>query len=96
MLDAWEKNRYVVNEFKGEIFCSGQKIWIDHAVNRAGHRRLFDVMERCDGTRTTADIAVELQIPFQAVWEIVSLLLDRQLVRLSPKPASTLPKGLKM
>jgi len=91
MLDAWEKNRYVLNEFKGEIFCSGQKIWIDAAVNRAGHRRLFDVMERCDGTRTTADIAVELQIPFQAVWEIVSLFLDRQLVRLSPKPSATAP-----
>jgi aminopeptidase-like protein len=87
MLDAWEKNRYVVNEFKGEIFCSGQKIWIDPAVNPEGYRCLFDVMERCDGTRTTADIAVELQIPFHVVWEIVSLLLDRQLVRLSLKPA---------
>jgi len=86
MLDAWEKNRYVVNEFKGEIFCSGQNIWIDPTVNRAGHDSLFKIMERCDGTRTTADIAVELQIPFQAVWEIISLLLDRQLVRLSPKP----------
>ncbi|MCU0615235.1 MAG: DUF4910 domain-containing protein, partial [Desulfobacterales bacterium] len=91
MLAAWEKNRYVVNEFKGEIFCSGKKIWIDPAVNRAGHRCLFDVMERCDGTRTTADIAIELQIPFQSVWDIVSLLLDRQLVRLSPRPTSTSP-----
>jgi hypothetical protein len=52
---------------------------------------LFDVMERCDGTRTTADIAFELQIPFQSVWEVVSLLLDRQLVRLNPKPASSAP-----
>lgn len=91
MLDAWEKNCYIVNEFKGEIFCSGQKIWIDPAVNRSGHRCLFDVMERCDGTRTTADIAIELQIPFQAVWEIVSLLLDRHLVRFSPKPVSLIP-----
>ena len=91
MLDAWEKNRYVVNEFKGEVFCSGQNIRIDFDSNRAGHRRLFDVMERCDGSRTTADIALELQIPFQAVWEIVRLLLDRRLVRLSPKPASTAP-----
>ena len=92
MLAAWEKNRYVVNEFKGEIFCSGQNIWIDHAVNWAGHRRLLDVMMRCDGTQTIADIAIVLQIPFQAVWEIVRLLLDRQLVRLSPKPAPTTPQ----
>jgi aminopeptidase-like protein len=91
MLAAWEKDRYVVNEFKGEIFCSGNKIWIDPAVNPEGYRCLFDVMERCDGTRTTTDIAVELQLPFQAVWEIVSVLSDRQLVSLSPKPAPTAP-----
>lgn len=91
LLGAWENNMYVVNQFKGEIFCSGKGIWIDQAENHAGHRRLFDVMERCDGTRTTADIALELQAPFQEVWEIVNLLQDRQLVRLSPKPASTSP-----
>lgn len=91
MLDAWEKNRYVVNEFKGEVFCSGQKIWVDHALDRAGHRRLFDVMERCDGTRTTADIAFELKISFESAWEIVSLLRNKQLVSLSSKPVSTVP-----
>jgi aminopeptidase-like protein len=91
MLDAWEKNRYVVNRFKGEIFCSGLGIWIDHSKNRAGHRRLFDVMERCDGTRTIADIAVELRIPFESVWEIVSLLQNKQLVSLVSKPVSTVP-----
>jgi aminopeptidase-like protein len=91
MLAAWENNRYVLNEFKGEIFCSGQKLWIDPAVNGAGHRSLFDVMERCDGTRTPADMAVELQIPFQTVWEIVSLLLERRLVRLSSQPAPATP-----
>ena len=93
MLHAWENNRFVVNEFKGEIFCSGHKLCIDHTENPDGHRRLFAVMERCDGTRTTADIALELRISFQSVWEIVSLLLDRQLVRLSPRPASPAPAG---
>lgn len=92
LLAAWDKNRYVVNHFKGEIFCSGQKIWIDPAANPEGHRRLFDIMERCDGTRTAADIAIELQIPFQAVWDIVSLLLERQLVGLSLKPVPSIAK----
>jgi aminopeptidase-like protein len=94
MLDAWEKNHYVVNEFKGEVFCFGQNIWIDPAVNAAGHRSLFDVMERCDGTRTPADMASELQIPFQTVWEIVSLLLERRLVRLASQPAAPAPAGI--
>jgi aminopeptidase-like protein len=91
MLDAWDKNSYVVNDFKGEIFCSGQAIWIDRTLNPEGHKCLFDIMERCDGTRTTADIATELQVPFQAVWEIVSLFVNRRLAYLSPKPVSTAP-----
>ena len=72
MLRAWESNQYVVNHFKGEIFCSGYGIWIDYRTNPEGHRRLFEIMERCDGEHTVADIAVELDISFQAVWEVVS------------------------
>ena len=57
MLEAWEQNQYVVNRFKGEIFCSGYGIWIDYRVNPEGHRRLFEIMEHCDGDHTVADIA---------------------------------------
>jgi aminopeptidase-like protein len=53
--------------FKGEIFCSGHGIWIDYRTNPEGHRRLFEIMERCDGERTVADIAAELDVPFQAL-----------------------------
>jgi aminopeptidase-like protein len=91
LLWALEKNHFVVNQFKGEIFCSGFKIWIDPEMNPEGYNRLFEVMEKCDGTRRTADIATELQISFQAVWEVVEVLLDKQLVRLNPTPASTEP-----
>ena len=67
LLEAWENNQYVVNNFKGEIFCSGYGIWIDYRLNPEGHRRLFEIMERCDGEHTIADIAGELEISFQAV-----------------------------
>mgnify|MGYP001051795259 CR=1 FL=1 len=80
LLDAWEKNQYIVNKFKGEIFCSGYGIWIDYRINPQGHRRLFEIMERCDGERTVADIASELNIPFQSVWEIAALLAEKDLV----------------
>jgi aminopeptidase-like protein len=80
LLQAWERNQYVVNDFKGEIFCSGYGIWIDYRTNPEGHRRLFEIMERCDGSRTLADIAAELQIPFQAVWEVAELLREKKLV----------------
>jgi len=91
LLRAWENNQYVVNLFKGEIFCSGHNIWIDHQTNPAGHRRLFEIMERLDGSRTVADIAVELDISFQAAWEVVSLLVERGLADLSRKPHPTSP-----
>ena len=91
LIDAYERNRYVVNNFKGEIFCSGYGIWIDHQTNPQGHRRLFEIMERCDGGRTVADIARELNISFASVWEIVALLESKGLVWLSRAPHPTIP-----
>jgi len=91
MLHAFERNAYVVNNFKGEVFASGHGIWIDYRVNPEGHRRLFEIMERCDGERTVADIATELNVPFQAVWEIVAQLAEKELVWLSPAPHPTDP-----
>jgi aminopeptidase-like protein len=92
LIEAWERNQYVVNKFKGEVFCSGYGIWIDYRLNPEGHRRLFDIMERCDGERTVADIAYELNISFQAVWEVVDLLQEKGLVWLSRTPHPTSPK----
>jgi aminopeptidase-like protein len=91
LIQAWENNQYIVNRFKGEIFCSGYGIWIDYRTNPEGHRRLFEIMERCDGEHTVADIASELGIPFQAVWEIASLLKEKNLVWLSRTPVPTDP-----
>ena len=93
LLQAWERNAYVVNNFKGEIFCSGYGIWIDYRVNPEGHRRLFEIMERCDGEHTPADIAVELGIAFQAVWEVVAQLKAKDLVWFSRTPQPTTPRS---
>ncbi|HEX7973820.1 MAG TPA: DUF4910 domain-containing protein, partial [Anaerolineales bacterium] len=92
LIQAWERNQYVINRFKGEVFCSGYGIWIDYRVNPEGHRRLFEIMERCDGEHTIADIAAELGISFQAVWEVVSLLESKELVWLSRTPQPTDPR----
>ena len=86
LLQAWERNQFVVNQFKGEIFASGYGIWIDYRLNPEGHRRLFEIMERCDGSRTVADIATELNLSFQAVWDVVSLLEEKDLVCFSRTP----------
>jgi len=91
LIDAWENNQYIVNRFKGEVFCSGYGIWIDYRINPDGHRRLFEIMERCDGAHTVADIATELSISFQSVWEVVALLKSKELVWLSRTPHPTDP-----
>lgn len=91
LIQAWERNCYVVNQFKGEIFCSGHGIWVDYHQNPEGHRRLFDIMERCDGERTVADIASKLDISFQATWEVVDLLRAKGLVHFARQPQPTTP-----
>ncbi len=91
MLQAFERNAYVVNRFKGEVYASGYGIWIDYRQNPEGHRNLFRIMERCDGAHTVADIALELDIPFQAVWEIIQRFAEKGLVEFSPHPQPTDP-----
>jgi aminopeptidase-like protein len=94
MIQAWENNYYLVNRFRGEIFCSGYGIWVDYRVNPEGHRRLFEIMERCDGEHTVADIAAELDISFQAVWEVADLLHQKDLVAFSRSPQPTTPRRI--
>jgi len=89
MAAAFDRNAFVVNHFKGEVFASGYGIWIDYRVNPEGHRNLFRIMERCDGTRTVADIALDLEISFQAVWEILATFAEKGLVSFSPTPQPT-------
>ena len=91
LIQAWERNQYVINRFKGEIFCSGYGIWVDYRANPEGHRRLFEIMERCDGKHTVADIAFELDVSFQSVWEVIAMLQEKGLVRLSRTPHPTDP-----
>ena len=92
LLDTWGKNQYVINRFKGEVFCSGYGIWIDYRSHPEGHQNLFQIMERCDGERTVADIAHELKLSFQSVWEVVQLLTENGLVQLSWQPQPTTPR----
>jgi aminopeptidase-like protein len=92
LIEAWENNQYVVNQFKGEVFCSGYGIWIDYRVDPEGHRLLFRIMEYCDGAHTVADIAGELKTTFQTVWNVVCLLHSKGLVSFSRMPQPTNPR----
>lgn len=86
-----EDRRYVVNHFKGEVFASGYDLWVDYREDAEGHKRLFEIMERCDGSRTVADIAVELNAAYEDVWQVIKKLLDKDLVSLSDFPQDSDP-----
>lgn len=91
LISAFDRNRYIVNHFKGEVFASGYGLWVDYKSDAAAHKRRFEIMDRCDGTRRPADIAVELGLSFQAVWEVTEKLLEKKLIALGPTPISTDP-----
>jgi aminopeptidase-like protein len=87
-----EQNRFVVNHFKGEIFAADYPgIWVDYRQDREGHKRRFEIMDRCDGTRTSADIANELNLSVEVVWDTVEIFLGHHLVSLSDVPQPTDP-----
>jgi aminopeptidase-like protein/aminoglycoside N3'-acetyltransferase len=71
MLDTLEANRVPVNRFQGEVFCSRFGIHVDWYQDREGHQAFFSIMDRLDGTRSLADIARELKIPFESVRRVV-------------------------
>lgn len=91
MLAAFDHNRYVVNKFQGEVFASGYDLWVDYKADAAGHKRRFEIMDRCDGTRRPADIANELGLSFQDVWQVVEKLFEKDLVLLSDTSQPTDP-----
>ncbi len=94
LIEAWEQNCYVVNKFMGEIFLSGFGIWIDYLSNPEGSLHLFEIMERCDGEHTVADIAMELDISFDVVWDVISCFEQKGLVSFSRFLQSTNPRNI--
>jgi len=89
LINAFDRNRYVVNHFKGEVFASGIGIWVDYREDPIRHKLMFEIMERFDGSRRPADVARELNVPFQTVWELAEKLLEKKLVSLIdfPRPS---------
>jgi aminopeptidase-like protein/aminoglycoside N3'-acetyltransferase len=80
MLDNIENNYYVVNKFKGRVFCSRYGIYIDHQVNPAGNKKFFQVMDLIDGTRSVADIAQQCGLSFGECLDVLGILKRHNLI----------------
>jgi len=86
MIDNLERTNYVINKFKGEVFCSKYGIHIDFYKNPKGHAKLFNVMDRIDGTTTVEDIADDCGLTHDECLDVVRTLEARGLVELSDVP----------
>ncbi|MFC1571753.1 DUF4910 domain-containing protein [Candidatus Margulisiibacteriota bacterium] len=86
MIETHENNYYVINKFKGEIFLSRYGIHIDYYTNPAGHKNLFAIMNKIDGTRTVMDIARECSITFEACLDVINKFHKNGLVELRREP----------
>jgi aminopeptidase-like protein len=91
MLTRLEENRYPVNLFKAEVFCSRYDLHVDFYSDREGNRQLFDSMQLIDGSRTVLEIAEQAQVPFAKVAELCRELEKHELVRMSSRPEPTDP-----
>lgn len=87
MLRRLEDNRYPVNLFRGEVFCSRYGLFVDFYQDPEGNRQLFDSMQLIDGTRTVRQIAQEAKAPFDRVLDLLRRLEGHGLVRFSDLPA---------
>ncbi len=89
MLRWWERNQYPVNRFRGEPFMTRYGLFVDFYQDREGNLRLFDVLQRIDGTNSVAQIASACGASFSYVLETVERLQRLGLVRMSPVPVSS-------
>ena len=82
MIEAWEANRVPVNKFKGEVFLSRYGLHPDPKVDPEGYRATFQVMFELDGSRSIAEIAHKLDLPFAVVKRFVEAFHRAGLVEL--------------
>ncbi len=83
MLENFEKNLYVVNKYKGEIFCSRYGIYIDFYTNPKGHQKLIDLIHLIDGSRTVTDLTQECSLTIEECMGILDKLKEKDLIYFS-------------
>jgi len=85
MVDTLEANLVPVNEFKGEVFCSRFGLYVDWYADREGYKRLFDIMDLIDGTKTISDIAQITGVSFDTTKRIIDEMYQCRLVSYQEK-----------
>ena len=94
LIQRLEENQYPVNLFRGEVFCSRYGLFIDAYQNPEGNRKLFDIMQMIDGTRTVNQIASSCNISFKFVLQTLKDMENQGLIQFSSSPGVVDYRGL--
>lgn len=81
-----KEDAFVVNKFKGEIFCSRYGIHADFYKDPTANTKLINMIHLIDGSRTVADIARGCGFTIQECADLLDLLEEKGLICYSDQP----------
>ena len=86
MVNRIEKDRTPVNLFRGEIFCTRYDLFVDFYQSPEENLRLFDVIQKIDGTKSLQEICQATGASFPFVAGLMDRLERNRLIRYSDGP----------
>ena len=81
--DVWDfinKNYIPVRKFKGPIMLSRYGLWVDWRINKSLNLKTEAIMLMLEGEKSIIDIAYELNLNFQDVFEYIEKLYSEGLI----------------
>jgi len=81
ILDIIDRDFMPKRNFKGPIFLSGYGLWVDWRENMELNQNLEKIMLDLEGDKTVFDIAEELDMKFEDVFNFVNKLKELKLVK---------------
>ncbi len=84
MLKVIDSDYTPKRKFKGPVFLSGCDLWVDWRENRELNRNIEQIMLRLEGDQSVFDIAEELGLEFEDVFNYVNKFYKKGLVEKNP------------
>ena len=78
MIKILDRDYIPVRKFKGPLFLSRYGLWVDWRVNKELNLNLEQIMLRLEGNKSVFDIAEELEMDFEIVFEFLEKLFEKK------------------
>ena len=80
ILDILNRNYVPYRQFKGPLFLSRYGSWVDWRENRKLNLSLDNIMNLMEGEKSVLDLAMELDIPFDDLYQWLEKLYQNGLI----------------